>query len=69
MKLIEYIIEQMNLDPGIVQGHINDYNEKEDAVIRLKRKKADESRDYIPSTDEIDLYIAGKLTPVEEIGK
>lgn len=58
--LIEYIIEKMELDKEIVSQHTTDWNELQDAIIRLKRSKIDEAKCYEPSDDELAEYVAHK---------
>ena len=67
MELITYIIEKMGLDEEVVDQHIADFNELQDAIVRLKRAKVDEAKYYTPSDEELVQYIAFKPKVIEEM--
>ena len=66
MELITYLIEKMELDEEIVDQHIADFNELQDAIVRLKRAKVDEAKYYEPTDAELVQYVAHKPKDVIE---
>lgn len=56
--IIEYLITKMNLDEEIVNQHISDFEEREDAKVRIIRKRNDEAK--IVTDQDINDYIDSK---------